>query len=71
MSNEVNVFRQFRDKHLLPNGLGRAFVAAYYRYSPRLADWIAKHPLMRKITRIGLYPILELSKCFVGENPFE
>ncbi|MFB0521538.1 MAG: CFI-box-CTERM domain-containing protein, partial [Desulfatiglandales bacterium] len=68
LSNEVNVFRQFRDEYLLTNRLGRGFVAAYYKYSPPLADWIAKHPLMRKITRIGLYPILELSKWFVGEN---
>ncbi len=68
LSNEVNVFRQFRDEYLLANRLGRGFVATYYQYSPPLADWIAKHPLMRKITRIGLYPLLELSKWFVGEN---
>ncbi len=69
LSNEVNVFKQFRDKYLLTNELGQAFVSSYYKYSPPLADWIAKHPLMRKMVRIGLYPVLELSKCFMGEIP--
>jgi len=71
LCNEVNVFRKFRDKCLLPNELGKVFVAAYYRYSPPLADWIAKHPAMRRIVRIGLYPVLEMGKWFVGENPSE
>jgi hypothetical protein len=69
LSNEVNVFKQFRDKYLLTNELGQAFVSAYYKYSLPLADWIAKHPLMRKMVRIGLYPVLGLSKCFMGEIP--
>ncbi len=68
MAKEVNVLKKVRDEYLLTNELGRAFVSAYYRYSPRLADWVAKHPVMRKIVRIGLYPIVGLSKSFVGEN---
>jgi hypothetical protein len=36
-----------------------------------LADWIAKHPAMRIIVRIGLYPVLEVSKWFVGKKPSE
>jgi len=68
LSNEVTIFKQFRDEFLLTNELGRSFVSAYYSYSPRLADCIAKHPMGRKMVRIGLYPILELSKWFVEEN---
>jgi hypothetical protein len=71
LSNEVDVFRQFRDEYLLTNEFGRAFVSGYYEYSPPLADWIAKHPAMRKIVRIGLYPVLEMSKWFIGENPLK
>ncbi len=67
LSNEVTIFKQFRDELLLTNELGRSFVSAYYRYSPRLADCIAKHPMGRKMVRIGLYPILELSKWFAEE----
>ena len=69
MAKEVNVLKKVRDEYLLTNELGRDFVSAYYRYSPRLADWIAKHPRIRKIVRIGLYPIMGLSKWLVGGNP--
>jgi hypothetical protein len=69
LANEVTVFRQFRDDYLLTNELGRAFVSAYYEYSPRLADYIAEHPMLRRIVRIGLYPILKLSKwCVEGSG---
>jgi len=68
LSDEVNVFRRFRDVHLLRSELGRALVLAYYRYSPRLANWIAAHSMLRGIVRISLYPMLELSKCLVEGN---
>lgn len=71
LSDEVYTFRRFRDNYLLTNKLERGFVSTYYKYSPPLADWIAVHPMMRKIVRIGLYPILRLSKWLVGENPSE
>jgi len=71
MAKEVNVLKKVRDEYFLTNELGRVFVSGYYKYSPSLADWTAKHPVMRKIVRIGLYPVLEVSKCFVGENPSE
>jgi len=71
MANEVKGFEKLRDEYLLTNQLGRAFVSGYYKYSRPLADWIAKHPAMRRIVRIGLYPVLEMSKLFVGEKPSE
>ena len=71
MSKEVKVLQRVRDEYLLPNELGRSFVSGYYKYSPTLARWIAKHPMMRKMVRIGLYPIMEVSKWFVGEKPPE
>jgi hypothetical protein len=70
MAKEVRVFEKVRDEYLLTNQLGRAFVSAYYKYSPPLAHWIAKHPMMRKIVRVGLYPILTLSKWIVGGKLF-
>ncbi len=71
MAKEVKVLQKVRDEYLLTNGFGRAFISAYYRYSPPLARWIAKHPTMRKIARMGLYPVLKVSKWFVGEKPSE
>ncbi|MCK5552748.1 MAG: hypothetical protein KAJ09_06350, partial [Deltaproteobacteria bacterium] len=68
LSNEVNVLRQFRDDYLLNNEVGKALVSAYYEYSPRLADYIAEHPMLRRIVRIGLYPMLELSRWCVEET---
>ncbi len=71
MAKEVKVLEKVRDEYLLGNEIGRAFVSGYYAYSPPLADWIATHPAMRKVVRIGLYPVLEMSKWFVGEKPSE
>ena len=69
MAKEVKVLEEVRDEYLLGNELGRALVSVYYKYSPPLADWIAQRPKMRKIVRIGLRPILELSTWFVEGNP--
>jgi len=71
MAKEVKVLEKVRDEYLLTNSVGRAFVSAYYEYSPPLADYIAEHPVIRKVVRIGLYPIVGLSRWFVGGNPFK
>ena len=55
---QVQLLRNFRDKHLLTNAPGRAFVALYYRLSPPLADVIARHAVLRGITRLALSPII-------------
>ncbi len=54
----VMVLRQLRDEHLLTNGPGRAFVAAYYRCSPPIASFIAKHESLRTATRGVLTPVV-------------
>ena len=38
----------------MPNRIGRSFVKAYYKYSPPMADFIAKHDSLRAMVRIGL-----------------
>jgi len=58
MAPEVDVLRQFRDRHLLTNAPGRAFVAFYYRYSPALADAIRPHDSVRAAVRAALWPIV-------------
>lgn len=54
----VQELRYFRDHYLLTNAPGRAFVALYYRCSPPLADFIARYPLLRSLTRLALTPLV-------------
>jgi len=54
----VQLLRNFRDEYLLTNAPGRAFVALYYRCSPPLADFIARHTVLRGVTRLALTPLV-------------
>ena len=59
MADEVKILREFRDKYLLTNSIGRKFVTGfYYRYSPPVAKYIAKYELLKAITRIILTPMV-------------
>jgi len=55
---EVMVLRSFRDNVLLQNPLGASFVDLYYRVSPPVADFIARHETLRVASRIALTPIV-------------
>ena len=55
---EVVLLRRFRDRHLLTNAPGRAFVDWYYRTSPPIATWIAEREWARAATRWALTPIV-------------
>lgn len=54
----VAVLKDFRDKRLLTNEPGRAFVRLYYRYSPPVAAMIDRRPVLRTAARAGLTPIV-------------
>ena len=54
----VKVLRDFRDKCLLTNSLGQAFVKFYYRHSPPIADVIRKHASLKYATRFALFPLI-------------
>ena len=54
----VQTLRDFRDRHLLGNRAGRAFVQFYYRWSPPVADVIHQHESLRALTRWILTPIV-------------
>lgn len=55
---DVMTLRHFRDNYLVTNAPGRAFVTAYYRISPPIAAFIAKHEFARTVVRLLLTPII-------------
>ena len=57
----VQLLRRFRDLFLMPNSIGRAFVNVYYRYSPPMADFIARHDTLRTMVRWSLVPLITVS----------
>ncbi len=58
LATEVEVLRQFRDRLLLHNSLGRRFVDAYYQFSPPLARVIAANEALRAAVRGSLVPVV-------------
>ncbi len=60
MEKHVQILKEFRDVYLLKSRAGIAFVNAYYKYSPPIADVIARHGVLRSVVRIGLMPLI----CF-------
>ncbi|MDH3882191.1 MAG: C25 family cysteine peptidase, partial [Desulfobacteraceae bacterium] len=57
----VKILRDFRDRFLITNFAGKSFVNLYYKYSPPLADFIAKHDNLRMIVRATLFPLVGIS----------
>ncbi len=64
---KVNALRQFRDGYLMTHAFGRAFVNAYYRASPPLADFIARHDWLRAGVRVLLWPLVWLAEAIVPD----
>ena len=54
----VQVLRDFRDNTLLKHSWGKWLVALYYHNSPPLADFIARHEVLRLLVRIALTPVV-------------
>ena len=63
---DVEILRQFRDRYLKKSRAGRAVVDLYYRYSPPVARFIAKHPVLRRLSRIMLYPAVAISRALIN-----
>jgi len=61
MAGKIHVLRTFRDRYLITNGPGRAFVDFYYRHSPSVAAWIRSSGALRTATRLVLYPLVGLA----------
>ena len=62
----VKVLRQFRDKYLLTNASGRAFVKQYYKLSPPLAKRIEGSKNGKRVARIALIPVYVFAYLLVS-----
>ncbi len=52
-TEQINILREFRDKVLLPNKAGAAFVSFYYKVSPPIATFVSRSEVLRTIVRVG------------------
>jgi len=66
---QVQALRDFRDRFLLTNAPGRAFVAWYYHYGPRAAHYINLHPWLKAPVRVALFPLVVGALILNGSAP--
>jgi hypothetical protein len=65
---QVMALREFRDRYLMTNGPGRAFVQLYYRVSPPAAQFITEHPSLKPVVRVGLAPAVGTALFMTGTS---
>jgi hypothetical protein len=71
MAEEIQILREFRDDYLLTDPLGQALVGLYYNASPPIAEFIAEHPSLKPIVRVGLLPAVAMGTVVVNTTPAE
>ncbi len=69
MEPHVKILRDFRDRYLITNRIGDAFVQTYYRHSPPIADFIAEHDALRAMVRWSLLPLVGMSWSLLNFGP--
>jgi PKD repeat protein len=62
LGGDIDALRAVRDRFLLDSTLGTAFVDAYYRVSPPIADAVAAHPALATLVRLMLAPVIWMSR---------
>ena len=65
----VKILQDFRDMYLMPSRYGRVLVTIYYKYSPFLADFIAKHKALQVVARASLLPFVAFSYFLLRLGP--
>ncbi|UCC39068.1 MAG: hypothetical protein JSV96_14850 [Candidatus Aminicenantes bacterium] len=60
MAEEVKTLCSFRDQYLAKSPAGRVFVNFYYRYSPKVANFIREREYLKTIIREFLKPIVRI-----------
>ena len=60
-ASEVQALRVFRDRYLVTNGPGRAFVRWYYTHGPSGAQFLNEHPEWKPLVRSALLPAVAMA----------
>jgi subtilisin family serine protease len=69
MGPHIKVLRDFRDRFLITNIVGKATVKLYYKYSPPVADFITRHANLRAMVRMSLLPVVGMSWVAIKLGP--
>lgn len=71
IEKHVQILKDFRDQYLLKSKPGTAFVHAYYKYSPPIADVIAENFILRALVRVALMPLILFSYILINFSGIE
>lgn len=69
MEPHVQILRDFRDRFLSTNAMGKGFLNLYYTYSPPIAHYIAQHDAIRFVVRWCLLPFVGVSWLVLFMGP--
>ncbi len=67
---QVQLLREFRDRYLLGNGVGRVLVRWYYRHGPAAARWLEAHPVFKPVVRAALFPFIAVAGLAIEGGRF-
>lgn len=65
---QVQALRAFRDRYLLTNSAGKAFVGWYYRYGPIGAQFINNYQWLKPLVRAALLPAVGISLFMINTD---
>jgi hypothetical protein len=71
LMDKMDILRQLRDRYLRKHIIGRAFVRMYYEYGPYFARYIEDHEVVKRLVRVGLYPIVGVSYILIKTSVFQ
>lgn len=61
LERHVLILREFRDRVMMANSIGKRLVGMYYGVSPGIAGFIAEYEVLRTVVRVILLPIILLA----------
>jgi hypothetical protein len=65
-AEQIGTRREFTDKYLLTNPLGKGLFKLYYKISLPMAELITEHPNLKPVVRVGLFPKVDMSGLAVN-----